>query len=438
MAGGLAERWVLLDLLVENAMPALVGGWRGGRFSAPKHLEPPRPTDIAGKTRWWLRAVIGGLAYALAGRFPTLSGADRAASRLMGWSPRGGGGGEASRYIIQVLPVEPLEKPYLEPWHGLSRHVFDYYPEPWPPRVVLQTLGKGGCDRLAQLPLPPGAYRFRVRLLRRPGAAAEPWMDDLASASLLAALFLTGIGRAVTRGFGKLRLLEAMKQLDPDRQPLAAELLEAAAHGDPKELAEALLKVPEALQDYEGAKKLANDAIANKSKSTVFFYPVNVYPVIAHGYMLYKRQLLSADDPISAAYCLVYAASQASVTYIDRCCAELSPAEKKCRQNLRAVLGARDNREAKQRAIPFLGGPRRTTFSQHIPNMRRLQSPIRIAVLPISGVLNILVYGFKMIYNASHILELNFMPTDIREIIDVYSRCICEIYFNCKYTGGLS
>ncbi len=421
MAGGLAERWVLLDLLVENATPALVGGWLGGRFSAPKRLEPPRPTDIAGKTRWWLRAVIGGLAYALAGQFPTLSGADHAASRLMGWSPRGGGGGEASRYIIQVLPVEPLEKPYLEPWHGLSRHVFDSYPRPWPPRVVLQTLGEEGCDRLAQLPLPPGAYRFRVRLLRRPGAAAEPWMDDLASASLLAALFLTGIGRAVTRGFGKLRLLEAMKQPDPGRQPLAAELLEAAARGDPKGLAEALLKAPKALRDNEEARRLADAALRASRRRC----ETPLYPVTAPGYMLYRSQRLPAANPRSAAYCLVYAASQASTTYPRPGMSEL---EEACRLGLRIFLSARSNFDAKLKAIPFLGGPRNTKLRLHDMSIERLQSPIRVAALPANGVFNTLVYGFEMIYNSSARAPV---PTSVREITSIYSRYICEIYLNC-------
>ncbi len=222
-----------------NTTPALVGSWKATSFTSPYRPEPPRPTDIAGKTRWWLRSIIAAGFYELEGLHLTHDIADTLIEYIMG-STR-----EASRITISVdtTPMQerltgtrircPLvlgkEKP-----HSLRRkllrepcRVYDAIEKCsslcsntcikeldcleaaiLSRRVLLQLLNKKPCEARELLPLPPCFYNFRLIVSQRPYAWTTNGLRRAAlrvlGRALGMALFFTGIGRMTTRGYGKL------------------------------------------------------------------------------------------------------------------------------------------------------------------------------------------------------------------------------------------
>ncbi len=216
---------ILIDVEFTNITPALVGGWLGGWSSEPGGytIEPPRPTDIIGKTRWWARAILGGLIYELTGYFPTLRTANELISEVFGRIDRSGKGSKASKLVIMIENTSPIREIYYsnidagkikEPWNtNITRPCTNT--ELCPPtletilaiassgRVKLQLLGKH--ENYYLVPLPPYTYKFRIKASLREDV--DPFWEALLGYSLALALRITGIGRNTNRSYGKLKAI---------------------------------------------------------------------------------------------------------------------------------------------------------------------------------------------------------------------------------------
>ena len=227
----------LFDAELVNITPALVGSWRATRYANEDKclVEPPRPTDIAGKTRWWLRAILAAGLYEARGIHAPIYFLNDLASAIMGNAGDRESGSLASRVIIVVEPLKEyralrvcLDMPCS--WLGDPRARQGIIRElakgqlsqrscsPEEPeeccklallssRILLATLGRTGKD-VGRIPLPPGFYRFRLRVYERPGTRLSDAEEGLLGTALGLAVFVTGIGRMVTRGYGKLGLGE--------------------------------------------------------------------------------------------------------------------------------------------------------------------------------------------------------------------------------------
>ena len=226
----------LLSIELTNITPALVGSWNATRYTDPDSclVEPPRPTDIAGKTRWWLRAILAAGIYEQYGLHAPTYLLDEIASQIMGSV---GDKGHASKIQIITEPLHDHRAPNIcynlscseevakvrnnllweVEQEGIQHIVKDCDPSSpeqccraalLSSRVLLNLLGHEP-DKIAKIPLPPGFYRFRLRVLWRPGSQS---IDDELEQRLLGlalglALFFTGIGRMTTRGYGKLAII---------------------------------------------------------------------------------------------------------------------------------------------------------------------------------------------------------------------------------------
>jgi len=237
-ATSIAAEKTLASVELVNTTPGLVGSWdatgyvrcscSGGCHPDLCVAEPPRPTDIAGKTRWWLRAILAAGYYEAHQGFPSLDRLDQLASKILG-STR-----EASRYTIALEAYTPRRVRIPSTIVGNSQRCREttsrllaeqccspssdsaYVLEDCAPlakrsrRAWLATLGHRGAERTRRLPLPPGFYRFRLRVEERPTAqrsrdhGLRELEQRLLGTALAMALFFTGIGRMTTRGYGKL------------------------------------------------------------------------------------------------------------------------------------------------------------------------------------------------------------------------------------------
>ena len=443
----------LLSLDLVNITPALVGSWLASRFMSTGDrclLEPPRPTDIAGKMRWWMRSLIGGMIYNVTGRFPTLAAADRAASLLLGDVKHRGG--MASRYMIRVRPMAGHENLHST----LENHRYSYDERlAGIPRVKLQTLGKTGYEELGQIPLPPGAYRFRVELWRRPGARTEPWMDDLAAVSLLAALFMTGIGRMTSRGFGKLKLLNATSKNDMNSIIEFIKMIVSGAYSDFIQNIVNITNYNQVIEKIEDGIELTTYELCNAPP----------YPTTAPGYIYWKEIKLTDVDMYKILAAISLASnilSRERDIYIEcPCLIDIVDVLVRCGLS----IGDYDNRIdylfdmtsrffAKICASVFFGWPRGRnppvlrikSFDKCWPSKKRgtierLSSTVQVTLSNVLGSqVLVLVYGFRTLYNDacndSELLgsiKISKLPCiNIYNIIEYYTRCISQCYLNYR------
>lgn len=253
-ASRLAKRYgarKLLDMRLTNITPALVGSWTATRYTSGNRdrriIEPPRPTDIAGKTRWWLRAILAAGVYEEFGLHAPTYLLDKIASMIMGSTNNEG----ASKIQIVVKPKYRCNRygcgtytvndvcfihslgwnPRLPPTkarkrilrivnnHGLQsiqHQCNSQSPEKCcsaallSSRVLLTLLGSARV-RTENIPLPPGFFDFGLQVLWRPGAQSTDTILEqrIIGLAIGLALFFTGIGRMTTRGYGKLAMLSA-------------------------------------------------------------------------------------------------------------------------------------------------------------------------------------------------------------------------------------
>ena len=223
----------LLSIELTNITPALVGSWNATRYTDPDSclVEPPRPTDIAGKTRWWLRAILAAGIYEQYGLHAPTYLLDEIASQIMGSA---GDKGHASKIqiVTKLLHNNQIQKAchtmsqFGRPSRirnnllreaeqkGIQHIVKDCDPSSpeqccqaalLSSRVLLNLLGHEP-DKIAKIPLPPGFYKFRLRILWRPNPQSKDveLEQRLLGLALGLAIFFTGIGRMATRGYGKL------------------------------------------------------------------------------------------------------------------------------------------------------------------------------------------------------------------------------------------
>lgn len=238
-----------LEVELVNTTPALVGSWRAGSLADPERglVEPPRPTDIAGKTRWWLRAILAAGTWEAIGKHLAIHQLDELAARLMGAAS---GSGVASRLVFKV---EPLNRPWVHmcspvaveaaagnptklraailnklkctdpekflEWCSAKEPQYCHEAALLSSRTLLTVLGKKSPLEVAeQLPLPPGFYQFRLAAYPRLGAGLDPLEERLLGYALGMALFFTGIGRGVTRGYGKLAPVEGLDSIEGENE----------------------------------------------------------------------------------------------------------------------------------------------------------------------------------------------------------------------------
>ncbi|MEM1829776.1 MAG: type III-B CRISPR module RAMP protein Cmr1 [Thermofilaceae archaeon] len=166
------------------ATPLLIGGYDTFTSHGDLGREGLRPLSIKGVWRWWARALVSAAIRRRFGKFPSLEGADRVVAKVLGTTR---GRASSSKYQIVVTELGVRTVPLRE--YGEVA------------RLKLLELGgrRGGISRDIVL---GRDSRFRVDLYRQ--ANTSPSEDAFAVASLLLALTFGGVGKATSRGFGKL------------------------------------------------------------------------------------------------------------------------------------------------------------------------------------------------------------------------------------------
>ncbi|UXD22185.1 hypothetical protein IPA_02405 [Ignicoccus pacificus DSM 13166] len=221
----------IVNVEMENLTPALVGGWTGHSIIDPERClaEGVRPTDIAGKLRWWLRAAIAGAIYekmlrekcgddldCVGRELPTLRKINEIAGEiLMGYVI----GSRALASKISIIVEGNDERPRVEcrnpkvrrKTRNCESYDRDYYRGECDelakesPRVALRISGceKKGIDECTgNVPYPPGFYKFKLRIVERSGAKLSFEEKELIKRLLVLASSTGLIGSMVTRGYG--------------------------------------------------------------------------------------------------------------------------------------------------------------------------------------------------------------------------------------------
>ncbi len=245
----------LYEATLTNHTPAMIGGANQGWININGSIDYPRPTDIAGKTRWWLRSIISAGIYEQYNKGIPINQLDKIAGELMG--KIGNNETSASKISIILRPVNLHEysltlrsiknryyqqlKKLLEEqsrhssrgrrsqirisWHLLHNtclneliHNKGECPEEnevccalASSRVLLGLLGKDIREAIPLLPIPPKTIQLKIQVKKRPGAELNEIEERILGLALGLALYASGIGRAQTRGYGKLELLEEEK-----------------------------------------------------------------------------------------------------------------------------------------------------------------------------------------------------------------------------------
>ncbi len=252
----LQDNNTLYEATLTNHTPAMIGGANQGWININGSIDYPRPTDIAGKTRWWLRSIISAGIYEQYNKGIPINQLDKIAGELMG--KIGNNETSASKISIILRPVNLYEysltlrniknkyyrqlKDLLEEqsrhssrdrrsqirrisWHLLHNtclneliHNKGECPEEnevccalASSRVLLGLLGKDIREAIPLLPIPPKTIQLKIQVKKRPGAELNEIEERILGLALGLALYASGIGRAQTRGYGKLELLEEEK-----------------------------------------------------------------------------------------------------------------------------------------------------------------------------------------------------------------------------------
>ena len=236
---------ILYEAVLVNHTPAMIGGANRGWININGSIDYPRPTDIAGKTRWWLRSILSAGIYEEYGYHLPIKTLDRLAEKIMG-RIKPVGLAEASKIIIELRPEDPLEyistliclkRTYRNKlcklancynggdtprWHRIHQRCLNnllsdngYCPDGEEaccalasPRVLLTVMGKSIDEAIGLLPIPPEKIKLRVKIRRRLGANLNEKEERLIGLALGLALYASGIGKAQTRGYGKLKPVE--------------------------------------------------------------------------------------------------------------------------------------------------------------------------------------------------------------------------------------
>ena len=186
---GLVGKDLVCRLELEAITPILVGGYDAKTSHRDLGAEGLRAPSEKGVWRWWARSLVSAAIYRRMGKFPGIRGADRVVSKLLG---------STSHRSLYQLVVENSNFRYtdLSSEHGYYSRIA---------RIRLLGLSERFQDRA----LAPGS-RFVVKIYGQ-GSRDEP-RDSFAAYSLVLALALGGVGKATSRGFGKLAVRNVRAQ----------------------------------------------------------------------------------------------------------------------------------------------------------------------------------------------------------------------------------
>jgi len=178
----LMEPYKLCEIDVETITPLLIGGYDGKTYHDDKlGSESLRAASIKGVWRWWARALIAAAMVKKHGKCPRyLNVVDSYVSKIFGSTQ------EQSKYSIAVTP-QRLNKSSYDVIERLSDV----------PRIKL--LREMRRERFIK----PG-IRFKITVYRT--RDTNPIEDQFAVWSLITSLIFDGVGKATSRGFGKLKI----------------------------------------------------------------------------------------------------------------------------------------------------------------------------------------------------------------------------------------
>ncbi|MEM1848815.1 MAG: type III-B CRISPR module RAMP protein Cmr1 [Thermofilaceae archaeon] len=253
--------------------PILIGGY-DTRTSHREGREGLRPSSIKGVWRWWARIFVSA---AFCRRFQytsfvNLEDADRVVANILG-TTRDRASSSKYQVVATDLRVDEVE---LAKYEDVAR---------------VKLLGLGRRDIIGDRVLGPNST-FSVELYRlRKTEEAE---DAFAASSLLVALTLGGVGKATSRGFGKLAVikmdcnLSSVKELYSNLEKLSKSEIfrEEAFHIKAKEIIEKI---------FESCVNLASPLVANADVSKRCKHPLIETPVNNYYKVCIPNKMFESD-----------------------------------------------------------------------------------------------------------------------------------------------
>ncbi|MEM0495290.1 MAG: type III-B CRISPR module RAMP protein Cmr1 [Thermofilum sp.] len=209
---------LVCSLELRAVTPLLIGGYDTFTCHGDLGREGLRPLSIKGVWRWWARVLASAAIHRRFGKFPSLEGADRVVAKVLGTIR---GRASPSKYQIVVTELD-VRTTSLEGYKSVAR---------------LGLLELGGRGILEDRALGLGS-RLRVDLYRQADTRRDE--DAFAVASLLLALTFGGVGKATSRGFGKLvptqmrcdlaeatKVFNSLRRLNNEREVLSGAKLQS-------------------------------------------------------------------------------------------------------------------------------------------------------------------------------------------------------------------
>ncbi|MDW8004939.1 MAG: type III-B CRISPR module RAMP protein Cmr1 [Thermofilaceae archaeon] len=200
---------MVYSLKLKAITPILIGGYDTCTKHADLGSEKLRPLSIKGVWRWWARVLVSTAFYNKNNQFIDIQGADRILAPIFGTAR---GRASASKYQIIVEDID-TSRPRPLPLGKLQSI----------PRVnLLMSRRRGGGRvsieddidrRISEDEILPTGSQFSLALYKQ--SQTETYEDEFAACSLVLALTFGGVGKATSRGFGKL--FPSMPPQGPDK-----------------------------------------------------------------------------------------------------------------------------------------------------------------------------------------------------------------------------
>lgn len=171
---------LLASFTLEAVTPILIGGYDAKTFHEKLGIrETLRPTSIKGVWRWWTRCLLAAAYYNKCHKHLDIKEADSLASRLLGSTER------ASKYSLHVEEEEKQVNTI--------------------PTNKLMNISRISFSHLYDKVLSHES-KFKLKIYKTLGATTYNSEDSFALYSLALALIMDGVGKATSRGFGKLKV----------------------------------------------------------------------------------------------------------------------------------------------------------------------------------------------------------------------------------------
>lgn len=198
---------LVCSLKLKAITPILIGGYDTCTKHADLGSEKLRPLSIKGVWRWWARVLVSTAFYNKNNQFIDIQGADRILASIFGTAR-----GRASASKYQII-VEDIDTSRTRPLRNLQSI----------PRVKLLMLRRRGGGRvsieddidrrISEDEILSTGSQFSLALYKQSQTAT--YEDEFAACSLVLALTFGGVGKATSRGFGKL--FPSMPPQGPDK-----------------------------------------------------------------------------------------------------------------------------------------------------------------------------------------------------------------------------